>query len=131
MPGVVLDGQDVLAVYDGVRAAAERARTGHGPSLLECKTYRFHSHSAFATREVRPPEEIAAWKARDPIQIFEERLRAAEMASESELAAIQRREEATIRDAASFALASPLSDPSEAYSDVLIGANGRGGESGP
>jgi TPP-dependent pyruvate/acetoin dehydrogenase alpha subunit len=130
MPGSVLDGQDALAVYEGVRLAAERARAGLGPSLLECKTYRFLSHSAFATREVRPLAEIAAWKARDPIPIFAERLRVAEMASETALAAIQRREETTIREAASFALASPLTNSSEAYSDVLVDLNGSRAEVG-
>ena len=70
MPGIIVDGQDVRAVYEAVRMAADRGRAGGGPTLLECKTYRYFSHSAFATREVRPPSEIECWKSRDPIAIL-------------------------------------------------------------
>lgn len=122
MPGVVLDGQDVLAVYEGARAAVERGRAGQGPSLLECKTYRIHSHSAFATREVRPEEEVAYWRARDPIRILGERLEQAGVASSTTLEVIKAREERRIAEAAEFALASPTPDAAEAYTDVLVDA---------
>ena len=77
LPGVIVDGQDALAVYEAARAAVTRARGGGGPTLMECKTYRFHSHSAFAVREPRPADEIALWKARDPIELLGARLEAA------------------------------------------------------
>src|SRR5438094_421364 len=70
MPGVIVDGNDVLAVHATTGDAVARARQGDGPSLLECKTYRWRFHAMRATPppETRPPEEIASWKARDPIR---------------------------------------------------------------
>ncbi len=122
LPGAIVDGQDVLAVYEATRAAVERARAGAGPTLLECKTYRFHSHSAFATREVRPAEEIAAWKARDPIDVLGRRLVAAGVLSDDQIQAIRAQEEALIREAVAFALASPRPAPEEAHTDVFAPA---------
>ena len=73
MPGGVVDGQDVLAVYDATRKAVARARGGEGPTLLECKTYRFMAHYPTVLEEDRDPEEIARWKKRDPISLLEDR----------------------------------------------------------
>jgi TPP-dependent pyruvate/acetoin dehydrogenase alpha subunit len=70
MPGEVVDGQDVLAVYDATEKAIARARAGEGPTLLECKTYRFMSHYPLMLEDTRPPEEVARWKKRDPISIL-------------------------------------------------------------
>src|SRR2546428_3774287 len=74
MPGVIADGNDVLEVHATTGEAVARARRGDGPSLLECKTYRWHFHAMRATPppETRPPEEIASWKARDPIARLEQ-----------------------------------------------------------
>ena len=72
-PGMVVDGQDVIAVNEATRQAVERARRGEGPTLIECKTYRFEKHYPFL-RETRPAEEIERWTARDPITILEDRL---------------------------------------------------------
>lgn len=118
MPGIIVDGQDALAVYEAVRAAAERGRAGEGPTLLECKTYRFHSHSAFATGEIRPPEEVQHWKARDPIEILGEQIRALRLADAADLEAIKAEEEKRIAEAVDFAKQSPLPDLSEAYTDI-------------
>ena len=74
-PGRVVDGQDVLAVYDAAQEAVERARSGDGPTLLECKTYRFQRHYS-SMRETRDAGEIARWRQRDPIDILGRRLRA-------------------------------------------------------
>jgi TPP-dependent pyruvate/acetoin dehydrogenase alpha subunit len=120
MPGVVVDGQDAVAVYEAVRVAAERGRAGGGPTLLECKTYRYHSHSAFATADPRSPDELAHWKARDPIGLLGERLVRAGIASEPDLAAVRSDEERRIAEAVEFALASPPPEPIEAYTDVLV-----------
>jgi len=128
MPGRIVDGQDALAVYDAVHQATARARAGGGPSLLECKTYRFHSHSAFATREPRPPDEIAAWKARDPIRLLAERLTRAASASEAQLAEAEERERRLVDEAVDFAKNAPDPDPSEAFDDVY--ASGKGSASG-
>ena len=74
IPGHVIDGMDVMAVRKGATAAMETARQGKGPSLIECKTYRFMGHSKSDTRNYRTKEEEAAWEARDPIKRLSEEL---------------------------------------------------------
>jgi TPP-dependent pyruvate/acetoin dehydrogenase alpha subunit len=74
MPGVIVDGQDVDAVYDAVREAGERARGGGGPSLLEMKTYRYRGHSRTDPAKYRPEGELETWRARDPIELLGDRL---------------------------------------------------------
>jgi len=76
MPGHVVDGNDVLAVYEVTCAARERALAGLGPTLIECKTYRHRGHSTFDRNTYRSQEEIDAWMKRDPIALFEQTLRA-------------------------------------------------------
>jgi 2-oxoisovalerate dehydrogenase E1 component alpha subunit len=72
MPGVIVDGNDIFAVYAAARAAMERARSGGGPTLLECKTYRLRPHSnADDDRKYRTEEELDQWRARDPITQLE------------------------------------------------------------
>ena len=70
MPGVVVDGNDILDVYQTSRAAVERARQGRGPTLIECKTYRQCGHSRSDPRTYRSKQEEAAWRERDPIMLF-------------------------------------------------------------
>lgn len=70
MPGVIVDGMDVLSVMDAVSEAAERARRGEGPTLIEAKTYRFLGHSKSDKRAYRTREEEAEWKKRDPLKTF-------------------------------------------------------------
>lgn len=118
MPGLVVDGQDAIAVYEAVRTAADRGRRGEGPTLLECKTYRYSSHSAFATGEVRPAEEIAHWKARDPITILGKRLVDLHGLAEADLTRIRAEQEQIIHHAVAFATASPWPDDAEAHTDV-------------
>src|SRR5262249_40708739 len=68
MPGVVVDGNDIFAVYDAARTAMDRARSGDGPTLIECKTYRLRPHSnADDDRKYRSQEEVDAWRVHDPI----------------------------------------------------------------
>ena len=74
IPGKVVDGQDVMAVHEATQEAVERARAGDGPTLLECKTYRFLSHYPLMLEDRRPPEEVAGWKERDPITVLGRRL---------------------------------------------------------
>jgi len=73
MPGRAVDGNDVLAVYGVASEAVERARAGRGPTLVECKTYRFEPH-CMVIAETRSPEEIESWKRKDPINRLEEKL---------------------------------------------------------
>lgn len=70
IPGVIVDGQDVGAVYSTVGTAVERARAGDGPTLIEAKTYRYRGHASRDPGKYRPEDEIAAWKARDPIELL-------------------------------------------------------------
>ncbi|MGH9862209.1 MAG: thiamine pyrophosphate-dependent dehydrogenase E1 component subunit alpha [Candidatus Acidiferrales bacterium] len=74
-PGVVVDGNDLLAVYQAAQEAIQRARAGEGPTLIECKTYRWYGHSEIDPAKYRPKEEVEEWKKRDPIPRFEQHLR--------------------------------------------------------
>ncbi|MGE5541692.1 MAG: thiamine pyrophosphate-dependent dehydrogenase E1 component subunit alpha, partial [Bacillota bacterium] len=70
MPGVSVDGNDALSVYEAVKTAVELARSGGGPSYVECQTYRWKGHSKSDANRYRTKEEIAAWKLKDPIKRF-------------------------------------------------------------
>jgi pyruvate dehydrogenase E1 component alpha subunit len=74
MPGVIVDGQDVDAVFQAVAVAVVRARAGEGPSLLEMKTYRFRGHSRTDPAKYRPEGELERWKQRDPLELLAARL---------------------------------------------------------
>jgi pyruvate dehydrogenase E1 component alpha subunit len=115
MPGVVVDGQDVLAVHEAIQAAVERARAGDGPSMVECKTYRFRTHSE-GTRDIshyepRPPEEVEAWKKRDPIKLFQEKLINQGVLSEADVERIDQQAIAEAEEVERFAVESPKPDP--------------------
>jgi acetoin:2,6-dichlorophenolindophenol oxidoreductase subunit alpha len=88
MPGVIVDGQDVGAVYDVAKEAIERARAGGGPTLIEAKTYRYSGHSRTDPGKYRAPGELDAWKQRDPITLLGEAVIAAGLQTEAEQAAI-------------------------------------------
>lgn len=90
MPGVVVDGNDLLAVYAAAREAMERARSGAGPTLLECKTYRLRPHSnADDDRKYRSEEEVEQWRARDPIARLERYVLARGFSSAADLAELR------------------------------------------
>lgn len=107
MPGVVVDGNDVMAVYEAVAQAVERARQGKGPSLIEAKTYRWKGHSKSDQELYRTREEIEAWKKRCPIKRLRERLLGGKMIDEEEVARIEREAEKVIEEAVRFAEESP------------------------
>jgi pyruvate dehydrogenase E1 component alpha subunit len=107
MPGEVVDGMDILAVREAVGRAVERARSGEGPSLIECKTYRWYGHSRSDPRKYRTKEEEAAWKARDPIPNFAACLVEAGIATAAEVDEIEAQVEQAIEEATDFALNSP------------------------
>jgi acetoin:2,6-dichlorophenolindophenol oxidoreductase subunit alpha len=119
MPGVRVDGQDVLAINEAAREAIDRARNGGGPSIIEADTYRFHDHIGRAEREIRPKEEVERWRARDPIDILRAvMIENAITTNESSERIIEevRRE---IEEAIEFAEASPLPDPADLLTDVF------------
>lgn len=118
MPGVrVEDGQDVLKVYDAVKAAADRARAGHGPSLVEVVTYRFNEHSEGLRlgTDYRNPAEKEAWLKRDPIKLFRVYLENAGIASPAELDALESDVAAEIEAAYSFSEESAYPEPDVAF----------------
>jgi TPP-dependent pyruvate/acetoin dehydrogenase alpha subunit len=121
MPGVVVDGNDVLAVAAATGEAVSRARRGEGPSLLECKTYRWHFHFMRATLppETRPPAEVAAWKARDPIARLAQRGLGDGWLTAADLTTLRERVRAELAEAVAFAEASPFPDPKDLLVDMF------------
>ncbi len=116
MPGEVVDGMDVEAVHEAVQRAVDRARAGEGPSLIECKTYRFRSHSEgrpdVSHIEPRNKEEIAKWKQRDPVNTFREKLLEKKILTQKTVDEIDQEFNAEIEAAEQWALESPYPDPS-------------------
>ena len=113
MPGVEVDGMDVLAVRDAANTAVDRARAGEGPTLIECLTYRFRGHSLADPDELRSKEEKEEWLSRDPLKRFETYLLGQELVTAEELKAIRDRIQQVVDDAVTFAEQSPEPDPSE------------------
>lgn len=121
MPGVIVDGMDVLAVHEAASDAVERARRGDGPSLVEAKTYRFYNHHGIQTLGVkyRPDDEVLAWRERDPIFTFERSLIDAGIADRDQLDAIWNEVRASIDAAIAFADESPFPDESQLLAGVF------------
>jgi TPP-dependent pyruvate/acetoin dehydrogenase alpha subunit len=112
IPSASVDGNDVLAVYEIVREAVERARAGGGPALVEARTFRMHGHSEADEAAYVPPEVLAEWAARDPIARFEAYLIDHDLLTPEEQATITARIQAEIADALASAAAGPPPDPS-------------------
>lgn len=123
MPGVIVDGNDVLAVYEAAQTAYARARKGEGPTLIECKTYRWRAHSERDFRDLRPAEEVEAWKAKCPIRRFTDYLLKTGNASRKTLDKIRDSVIDEINDAVEFAENSPMPPGEEAVLHVY--AEGR------
>ena len=117
-PGVVVDGNDVLAVYSAVREYAERARNGGGPVLIEAKTYRMRGHFVGDPQVYRPAEEVQAQRANDPIQRFERRLLGERLLDEETLLRLKAEVEEELAAAVQFGRESPLPEPEEALTDL-------------
>ena len=107
MPGVTVDGNDVLEVYEAATEAVNRARAGEGPTLLECKTYRWKGHSKSDQERYRTKEEIEAWKKKDPIKRFRETLITEGVISDEEAKQVEEEASQTIAEALEYAMASP------------------------
>jgi pyruvate dehydrogenase E1 component alpha subunit len=118
IPGVVVDGNDVLAVYEAVGEAVRRARQGEGPSLIECKTYRWRGHFEGDACTYRCVEELNEWMAKDPIPRFAAKLVEAGLATAKELEAITEATQKAVDEAVAYAEASPFPEPSELLDDV-------------
>jgi pyruvate dehydrogenase E1 component alpha subunit len=121
MPGEIVDGMKVLDVYEAVRKAADRARAGEGPTLLECKAYRYRGHSRSDSRKYRTKEEEDHWLARDPIDQFKKHLSEEGALSDEDFAALEREVAEEIAAAEHFALEeSPYPSPDDLYDDVYV-----------
>jgi TPP-dependent pyruvate/acetoin dehydrogenase alpha subunit len=116
--GVAINGNDVLAVYQSTQGALARARNGQGPTLIECKTYRWHGHSEHDKAFYRTDEELAMWKSRDPIPTFTTFLQARNVLSAEKLQEIEQRVTSTIDEAVEFAMNAPDPEPQEAVNDL-------------
>ena len=120
IPGMEVDGMDVLAVREAAREATEHARSGKGPYILEMKTYRYRGHSMSDPAKYRTREEVEDVREHnDPIKRCEQRILDGGHATEEELKAIDKDIKATVKEAADFSLESPEPAPAELYTDVL------------
>ena len=124
IPGVIVDGMDLMAVHEAASEAIERARRGDGPTLLECKTYRFYDHVGrdFGMLD-RDEAEMASWRARDPILLWRKELASRGVLSEAEADAITARIGAEVDAAIEFAEASPDPEPADLMRDVYTEAS--------
>jgi pyruvate dehydrogenase E1 component alpha subunit len=113
MPGVIVDGNDALAVYDVAREWVDRCRAGEGPVLIEAKTYRIKGHYVGDPEVYRNPADVEVWLSRDPILRLRGELDPAECERVEALAADE------IEAAIAFARASPLPEADEAFTDVF------------
>jgi pyruvate dehydrogenase E1 component alpha subunit len=126
MPGVLVDGMDVLKVRDVAAAAVARARAGDGPTLIEAETYRFRGHSLADPDELRSKEEKEHFAAMDPIPALEKQLLAAKLASSEELAAVRKEVDAVVEESVTFAEASPSPQRAQLLENVFPDPKGFG-----
>lgn len=121
MPGVIADGNDVLDVYEKASAAVERARRGDGPTLLECKTYRYGGHHIGDPGTLyRSDEEVEAWRRKDPIKRMIAHVVDSGIMSEDEIEQMNQDVESILEAAVQYAVDSPLPEPEEALDDLFV-----------
>ena len=122
IPGVLVDGQDVLAMHEAVSQAVERARSGQGPTLVEGLTYRYHDHSLGLGRILKDPyrsdDEVEHWKQRDPITIHKALLIEQSIATQDEIDRMEQEVKDQIEKAVTFARESPYPEPSALFEDM-------------
>ena len=119
IPGVTVDGNDVEAIDEAFQAAYERAKAGDGPTLIECKTYRWLGHWTGDPQPYRSREEVEEWKRKCPIKRYRERLLEEGLFTGDELNQIEREAQEEADKAAEFALNSPDPDPASLLDDVF------------
>ncbi|HTU02934.1 MAG TPA: thiamine pyrophosphate-dependent dehydrogenase E1 component subunit alpha, partial [Candidatus Sulfotelmatobacter sp.] len=118
IPGCIVDGTDVVAVYRAAREAVARARQGGGPSLVECKAMRLRGHSEHDDASYVPRDVLESWRARDPVDGFERRLLEAGILDGAERKTTMDRIRMDLEEALAWAEASPLPDPAELVNGV-------------
>lgn len=119
LPGVEVDGMDVLAVNSVAQKAIARARAGEGPTLIEALTYRFRGHSLADPDELRSKQEKEAWVNRDPIKRLKNYIVSSNIAKEDKLEEIAKKVKIEIDDAINFALTSPDPDVNDLYKYIF------------
>ncbi len=112
-PGISLDGNDIIEVYDAAQTAIARARAGEGPTFLECKTYRWYGHSEIDPAKYRSKEEVDEWKGRDPVDTFAKALLEMKLLTEAKKKEIADEITGEINEAVEFAEQSPYPEASE------------------
>jgi pyruvate dehydrogenase E1 component alpha subunit len=117
MPAEVIDGNDVLVVYDAVRRAAERARAGEGPTIIEARTYRHFGHSRTDPAKSRPADEVEQWLKHDPLDVARKQL-SDRGVPDPDVAEVDERAAATVTSGVEAASAAPPADPADALTDV-------------
>lgn len=120
LPAMIVDGQDVVAVYLAMKEAAEFARKNKTAVMLEAKTYRWFGHSRSDPKDYRTKEEEKAWKDRDPLIVLSNKLLNEKLATEADLEAIKKQAFDTIEAATKFAIDSPLPDVKDLLRDVYV-----------
>jgi pyruvate dehydrogenase E1 component alpha subunit len=123
MPGITIDGNDVMAVYDTCGKAIQRARAGEGPSLVECKTYRWRGHhegDPNQGKRYRTMEEIQEWMKKCPIKRFEGKLVSEKILTQPKIKKIWEGVQKEIDDSVEFANQSPFPQPQDLYEDVYV-----------
>jgi 2-oxoisovalerate dehydrogenase E1 component alpha subunit len=119
MPGIRVDGNDVISVYGAVRTAVDRARRGDGPTLIEAVTYRLEPHTtADETSRYRSDDEAAAWRARDPVDLFLRVLRDGQVVDDAFLAQVDAEGEAVAARMRDSLFGAPAGDPREMFDHV-------------
>jgi len=118
--GEIADGMDILSVYEKAREATERARSGEGPTLLECKTYRYRGHWEGDPQPYRTKVEIEEWRKKDPIATFERFLLGHHLMTQAEIEGITKNINEEIEDAIEFGRISPLADPKTCLSNLFV-----------
>lgn len=121
MPGVTVDGNDVIAVYEAAQEAVNRARSGDGPSLIECKTWRHRGHFEGDPGIYKDQAEQEAWIKKDPIKKLEKRLLELKFVTENEINEIKIATKEKIEAAVSYAQNSPDPSPDDVVTDVYAG----------
>ena len=120
MPSMAVDAMRVEDVHLAVSLAAERARKGDGPTLLEFRTYRYKGHSMSDPAKYRSKEEVEEYKQRDPVEVVKNTLVKNGWASDKELDALEAKIQAIVEESVKFAEESPYPNPKEAYTDVYV-----------
>ncbi|MFN5171038.1 MAG: pyruvate dehydrogenase (acetyl-transferring) E1 component subunit alpha [Cyclobacteriaceae bacterium] len=120
MPAEPVDGMKVEDIHMAVARAAERARAGEGPTLLEFRTYRYKGHSMSDPQKYRTKEEVEAYKQRDPVEQVRDTILKKKFATEAELAAIEEKVNAQVEESVKFSEESAFPDPKEALTDIYV-----------